>query len=51
MLSQELSGSGELAGAYGVAGQVNAQVVRQPTGGPGGNGCPRAEVREYPGAI
>ena len=51
VLSQELSGSGELAGAYGVAGQVNAQVVRAADGGPDGNGCSRAEAREYPDAI
>jgi hypothetical protein len=30
--NQELSGPGELAGAYGVAGQVNAQVVRAADG-------------------
>jgi hypothetical protein len=34
VLSQQLSGSGELAGAYGVAGQVNAQVVQAADGGP-----------------
>jgi hypothetical protein len=33
-LSQELSGSGELADAYGVAGQVNGQVVRAADGVP-----------------
>jgi hypothetical protein len=51
VLSQELSGSGELVGAYGVVGQVNAQVVRAADGVPSGNGCSRAEAREYPDAI
>jgi hypothetical protein len=34
VLSQELTGSGELASVYGVAGQVNAQVVQAADGGP-----------------
>ena len=34
VLSQELSGSGGLAGAYGVAGQAGAQVIRAADGAP-----------------
>jgi|HubBroStandDraft_3_1064219.scaffolds.fasta_scaffold374259_1 hypothetical protein len=33
VLSQELSGSGGLAGAYGVVGQAGAQVIRAADGG------------------
>src|SRR4051812_22565563 len=50
-LNQELFESGELVGAYGVADQVNAKVVRVAGGAPGGTDGPHAEAQEYLGSF
>jgi hypothetical protein len=56
-LNQALFESGELVGAYGVADQADAKVVRSP-GGPGGTGDvpavtdgPYIETKEYLGSF
>ncbi len=46
-LNQELFESGELVGAYGVADQVNAKVVRVTGGTPAVTDGPYGEAKEY----
>jgi hypothetical protein len=46
-LNQELFESGELVGAYGVADQVNAKVVRVTASAPVVTDGPYAEAKEY----
>ena len=50
-LNQELFASGELVGAYGVADQVNAKMVRAPAGTPVVTDGPYAEAKEYLGSF
>ncbi|HET6918474.1 MAG TPA: YciI family protein [Jiangellaceae bacterium] len=50
-LNQELFESGELVGAYGVADQVNAKVVRVREGVPAVTDGPYAEAKEYLGSF
>ena len=50
-LNQELFESGELVGAYGVADQVNAKVVRVTAGAPVVTDGPYAEAKEYLGSF
>ncbi len=50
-LNRELFESGELVGAYGVADQVNAKVVRVTGGPPVVTDGPYAEVKEYLGSF
>ena len=50
-LNQELFESGELVGAYGVADQVNAKVVRVTGGTPVVTDGPYAEAKEYLGSF
>ncbi len=50
-LNQELFESGELVGAYGVADQVNAKVVRVTAGAPAVTDGPYAEAKEYLGSF
>src|SRR4051794_31495073 len=50
-LNQELFESGELVGAYGLADQVNAKVVRVTGGAPGGTDGPYAEAQEDLGSF
>jgi hypothetical protein len=50
-LNQELFESGELVGAYGVADQVNAKVVRVTGGAPVVTDGPYAEAKEYLGSF
>jgi hypothetical protein len=50
-LNQELFESGELVGAYGVADQVNARVVRVAAGAPVVTDGPYAEAKEYLGSF
>src|SRR4051812_15858820 len=50
-LNHELFESGELVGAYGVADQVNAKVVRATGGAPGGTDGPPAPAQEDPGGF
>ncbi len=50
-LNQELFESGELVGAYGVADQVNAKMVRVAGGTPVVTDGPFAEVKEYLGSF
>ena len=50
-LNQELFESGELVGAYGVADQVNAKVVRATAGTPVVTDGPYAEAKEYLGSF
>ena len=50
-LNQELFESGELVGAYGVADQVNAKVVRATGGTPVVTDGPYAEAKEYLGSF
>src|ERR1700752_5071566 len=50
-LNQELFESGELVGAYGVADQVNAKMVRASGGTPVVTDGPYAEAKEYLGSF
>ena len=50
-LNQELLESGELVGAYGVADQVNAKMVRATAGTPVVTDGPYAEAKEYLGSF
>jgi hypothetical protein len=50
-LNQELVASGELVGAYGVAEQVNAKMVRVTAGAPEVTDGPFAEAKEYLGSF
>ena len=50
-LNQELFESGELVGAYGVADQVNAKMVRATAGTPVVTDGPYAEAKEYLGSF
>jgi len=50
-LNRELFESGELVGAYGVADQVNAKVVRVTGGTPVVTDGPYAEAKEYLGSF
>ena len=50
-LNQELFESGELVGAYGVADQVNAKMVRVTGGTPAVTDGPFAEAKEYLGSF
>ena len=50
-LNQELFESGELVGAYGVADQVNAKVVRGSASAPVVTDGPYAEAKEYLGSF
>jgi hypothetical protein len=50
-LNQELFESGELVGAYGVADQVNAKMVRVSGGTPVVTDGPFAEAKEYLGSF
>jgi hypothetical protein len=50
-LNQELFESGELVGAYGVADQINAKVVRVSEGVPAVTDGPYAEAKEYLGSF
>ena len=50
-LNQELFESGELVGAYGVADQVNAKVVRVTARAPVVTDGPYAEAKEYLGSF
>ena len=50
-LNQELFESGELVGAYGVADQVNAKVVRVTGGTPVVTDGPYAEAKEHVGGL
>jgi hypothetical protein len=50
-LNQELFESGELVGAYGVADQVDAKMVRATTGTPVVTDGPYAEAKEYLGSF
>ena len=50
-LNQELFESGELVGAYGVADQVNAKVVRVTASAPVVTDGPYAEAKEYLGSF
>ena len=50
-LNQALFESGELVGAYGVADQAAAKVVRVPDGVPAVTDGPYAEVKEYLGSF
>ena len=50
-LNQELFESGELVGAYGVADQVNAKVVRVTGGTPVVTDGPYAEAKEFLGSF
>ena len=46
-LNQQLFESGELVGAYGVADQVDAKMVRVSAGAPVATDGPYAEAKEY----
>jgi hypothetical protein len=50
-LNQELFESGELVGAYGLADQVNAKMVRVTGGTPVATDGPFAEAKEYLGSF
>ncbi|WP_028063942.1 YciI family protein [Solirubrobacter soli] len=50
-LNRELFESGELVGAYGVADQVNAKLVRVAGGAPVVTDGPYAEAKEYLGSF
>src|SRR3954453_15705128 len=50
-LNQELFDSGELVGAYGLADQGNAKVVRVTGGAPGVTGGPYPGAKEYLGSF
>src|SRR6185369_17969672 len=50
-LNRELFESGELVGAYGVADQVNAKMVRATAGTPVVTDGPYAEAKEYLGSF
>ena len=50
-LNRELFESGELVGAYGVADQVNAKMVRVTGGTPVVTDGPYAEAKEYLGSF
>ena len=50
-LNQELFESGELVGAYGLADQVNAKMVRATAGTPVVTDGPYAEAKEYLGSF
>jgi hypothetical protein len=50
-LNQELLASGELVGAYGVADQLNANVVRVGDGVPTVTDGPYAEAKEHLGSF
>ena len=50
-LNLELFESGELGGAYGVADQVNAKMVRATAGTPVVTDGPYAEAKEYLGSF
>jgi hypothetical protein len=50
-LNQELLASGELVGAYGVADQLNAKVVRVADGATAVTDGPFAEAKEYLGSF
>ena len=50
-LNEALSASGELVGAYGVAGQTDAKVVRVTDGVPMVTDGPYAEAKEYLGSF
>ncbi len=50
-LNQELLASGELVGAYGVADQLNAKVVRVGDGVPTVTDGPYAEAKEHLGSF
>jgi hypothetical protein len=50
-LNRELFESGELVGAYGVADQVNAKMVRTAAGTPVVTDGPYAEAKEYLGSF
>lgn len=50
-LNQELFESGELVGAYGVADDLNAKVVRVSDGIPAVTDGPYAEAKEYLGSF
>lgn len=50
-LNRELFESGELVGAYGVADQVNAKMVRAADGRPVVTDGPYAEAKEYLGSF
>jgi hypothetical protein len=50
-LNRELFESGELVGAYGVADQVNAKMVRVADGPPVVTDGPFAEAKEYLGSF
>ena len=50
-LNQELLASGELVGAYGVADQLNAKMVRVSDGVPAVTDGPYAEAKEYLGSF